>query len=417
MTLRGDGGDAPGPRRRGAALILRGRGLPLTIVLGALTAFGPVSIDLYLPALPQLARDFHTHESNVQLTITACLVGLAVGQALAGPISDAFGRRRPIVVGVAVYAVASIGCVAAGSLGVLTAMRLFQGLAGAAGIVIARAVVRDLYSGAEAARYFSLMMLVTGVAPVLAPFIGAQLLHLTSWRGLFVALTAYGVLLTVAAWMFLRETLPPERRVTGGVRDTARTFRMLAHDRDVIGYSLTCGFMFAAMFAYIAGSPFVLQDVFGLSPAQFGVAFGVNSVGIVTASQVNRRLLLSHPERRILGATVTVAATAGMILLASSALEIGLFGVLVPLFFVISCVGLVFPTATSLALANHPEVAGSASGLLGVLQFVLGAAAAPLVGVAANGTAVPMAAVMAALACAALLAFRVLTREAVAPVA
>lgn len=396
---------------------MRGRGLRLTFVLGALTAFGPVSIDLYLPALPQLARDFHTSDSQVQLTITACLIGLAVGQAVSGPLSDTFGRRRPLIVGVAIYAVASVACAVSASLGLLTAMRLLQGLAGAAGIVIARAVVRDLYSGVEAARYFSLLMLVNGLAPVLAPFVGAQLLHLTSWRGLFAALTAYGVLLAGAVALWLRETLPPERRIAGGIRDTARAFRTVARDRDVVGYSLACGFMFAAMFAYIAGSPFVLQDVYGLSPAEFGVAFGVNSIGIVTASQVGRRLLLSHSERGILGATLVFAACAGLVLFTASAIDLGLAGVLVPLFFVISCVGLVFPTATSLALANHPEVAGTASGLLGVLQFVLGAAAAPLVGLAGTDSALPMAAVIAALALSALLAFRVLTRQARATVA
>jgi MFS transporter, DHA1 family, multidrug resistance protein len=389
---------------------VRGRDLKLTLVLGALTAFGPVSMDLYLPALPELARDFDTHESNVQLTLTACLVGLAVGQALAGPISDALGRKRPLLIGVTVYAVSSTACAAAASLGLLTAVRLLQGFAGAAGIVIARAVVRDLYSGVEAARYFSLLMLVTGVAPILAPFVGAQLLHLTSWRGLFVALAAYGVVLIAAVAFWVRETLPEERRVTGGARQTARAFRVVARDRDVIGYSLACGFMFAAMFAYISGSPFVLQDVYGLSPAEFGVAFGVNSIGIVTASQVGRRLLLRHSERRILGTTLTFAATAGLALLGASALDVGLAGVLVPLFCVISCIGLVFPTATSLAMANHPEVAGTASGLLGVLQFVLGAVTAPLVGLAGTDTAVPMAAVIAGLALAALLSFRVLPR-------
>jgi MFS transporter, DHA1 family, multidrug resistance protein len=394
---------------------VRGRDLRLTLVLGALTAFGPVSIDLYLPALPELARDFDTHESNVQLTITACLVGLAVGQAVAGPLSDAFGRKRPLLIGVAVYAVSSAACAASASLGLLTAGRLLQGLAGAAGIVIARAVVRDLYAGVEAARYYSLLMLVTGLAPILAPFVGAQLLHLTSWRGLFVALAAYGVLLIAAVAFWLRETLPEERRVTGGARQTARAFRVVARDRDVIGYSLACGFMFAAMFAYIAGSPFVLQDVYGLSPAEFGVAFGVNSIGIVTASQLGRRLLLRYSERRILGTALAFAATAGLALLGASALDLGLAGVLVPLFCVISCIGLVFPTATSLAMANHPEVAGTASGLLGVLQFVLGAVTAPLVGLAGTDTAVPMAAVIAGLTVAALLAFRVLPRPVRAP--
>jgi MFS transporter, DHA1 family, multidrug resistance protein len=199
------------------------------------------------------------------------------------------------------------------------------------------------------------------------------------------------------------------------VSPAARAFRIVARDRDVIGYSLACGFMFAAMFAYIAGSPFVLQDVYGLSPAEFGVAFGVNSIGIVTASQLGRRLLLRHSERRILGTALAFAATAGLALLGASALDLGLAGVLVPLFCVISCIGLVFPTATSLAMANHPEVAGTASGLLGVLQFVLGAVAAPLVGLAGTDTAVPMAAVIAGLTVAALLAFRVLPRPARAP--
>jgi MFS transporter, DHA1 family, multidrug resistance protein len=394
---------------------VRGRDLRLTLVLGALTAFGPISIDLYLPALPELTRDFEAHESQVQLTITTCLVGLAVGQVLAGPVSDAFGRKRPLLVGAVVYALASTACAVAASLGLLTAARLLQGFAGASGIVIARAVVRDLYSGVEAARYLSLLMLVTGLAPILAPLVGAQLLHLTSWRGLFMALAAYGALLIAGVAFWLRETLPAERRVTGGARASARAFRVVAGDRDVLGYALACGFMFAAMFSYIAGSPFVLQDVYGLSPAEFGVAFGINSIGIVTASQVGRRLLLRHPERRLLGAALVFAACSGLALLGAAALDLGLAGVLIPLFGVISCVGMVFPTATSLALANHPDVAGTASGLLGVLQFVLGAAAAPLVGLAGTDTAVPMAAVIAALTLAALAAFWVLPRRVAAP--
>ncbi|MDX6732677.1 MAG: transporter, family, multidrug resistance protein, partial [Baekduia sp.] len=264
---------------------------PLLVgVLGSLSAFGPLSIDMYLPALPAMADDLHAAPSLVQLTLTACLLGLAAGQLVGGPISDARGRRGPLLAGLAVYVVASALCALAPSVGVLIALRFVQGAAGSFGIVIGRAVVRDLHEGREAARLFAALILVNGVAPILAPVIGAGILHVTSWRGVFAVLAVIGAGLLVVVAAVLGETLPAADRHAGGLRATLRTFRELLGDRGFVGCVLSAGLAFAAMFAYISGSPFVLQDVYGASPAVFAVLFGINGLGIVLAGRLSSRL-------------------------------------------------------------------------------------------------------------------------------
>ncbi len=377
------------------------RRVRLLLILGALSAFAPLSIDMYLPALPALGRGFGVSAAQVQLTLSACLLGLALGQLVAGPLSDALGRRRPLLVGVAAYTVASLLCVLAPSVGALVAVRFVQGLAGAAGIVIARAVVRDRYAGVAAARYFSLLMLVNGLAPILAPVIGGQLLRVTSWRGVFVVLAAIGALLLLATASGLDETLASADRHTGGLPATLSTFRRLLADRFFVGYALSSGLSFAAMFAYIAGSPFVLQDIYGLSPQLFSLVFGVNALGIMAASQINGRLVDRVPLPRLLAVGLAMTALGGIAVLAAVLGHVGLIGVTPALCVVVSSQGIVLPNATSLALSGHPRTAGSASALLGVLQYVIGAAAAPLVGVGGTATALPMAVVIAALGSAA----------------
>lgn len=375
------------------------RRLWLVVMLGALTAVAPLSIDLYLPALPTLTADLSTGAVQAQLTLTACVAGLAAGQAVAGPLSDTFGRRRPLLIGVAAYAAASLLCAAAPTVETLIALRLVQGFAGAAGIVIARAIVRDLYDGVAAARFFSMLMLVTGLAPILAPVFGGQLLRFMPWPGLFAALAGIGVALFFASLLWLRETLPPERRATGGLRATLGTFRALAGDRAFAGYALTIGLAFAAMFTYVSGSPFVLQDIYGLSPQAFSIAFGVNALGLVTAGQIGGRLAGRVPLRRLLGVGLGIVVAGGVTLLAAVLAGAGLYAVLPALFLVTSGQGLVLPNTTALALSGRaPRVAGSASALLGVAQFSLGGAAAPLAGIAGPDTAVPMAASIAVLA-------------------
>jgi MFS transporter, DHA1 family, multidrug resistance protein len=390
----------------------RGVALRLLLILGALSAIGPLSIDMYLPSLPRLTRDLSTSASLVQATLTACLVGLAVGQVLAGPLSDMWGRRRPLLVGVAIYAVASLSCMLAPTVEALIAFRLVQGAAGAAGIVIARAVVRDMYDGPAAARYFSMLMLVNGAAPILAPVIGGQLLRVVSWRGVFVVVAAIGAAMFVATLAGLRETLPPADRHAGGVRTTLLRFRELCADRAFAGYALSGGLACGAMFAYIAGSPFVVQNIYGLSAQQFSLVFAVNGLGIVALGQLNAHLVDRVATGTLLAAGLGVSLLGGLLLLVAVFGHLGLWGVLPALFLVVASIGMITPNSAALALSGRPpNVAGSASALLGLAQFVIGGLAAPLVGAGGSHTAVPMAITIAVQSAAATAAFVFFTRR------
>jgi DHA1 family bicyclomycin/chloramphenicol resistance-like MFS transporter len=394
------------PNQAGSA-----HGLRLILILGSLSAFGPLSIDMYLPAFPAISAGLHAGPSAVQLTLTACLIGLAVGQLVAGPLSDALGRRRPLLVGLGVYTVLSAACIVAPSVYTLAGLRFLQGLGGAAGIVIANAAVRDRYSGVAMARFLSTLMLVNGVAPILAPVVGGQLLRVMSWRGVFVVLTVIGLVLLVACLAWFDESLPPERRRSGGgLRDTLRAFRVLLADRSFAGYALSGGLAFAAMFAYISGSSFVLQDIFGLSPQRFGLVFGTNALGIVLVGQLNRVLVTRFPPRRVLAVAFAAALTGGVLLLVAVPAGWGLPAILPGLFAVVSSIGVILPNTRALAMTSYPDLAGTASAFVGVLQFAVGGLIAPLVGVAGTGTALPMAVVIAALAALGLVTFAVLTR-------
>ncbi|MEU0842048.1 Bcr/CflA family multidrug efflux MFS transporter [Streptomyces sp. NPDC005962] len=374
------------------------RALRLLIVLGALSAFGPLSLDMYLPALPALARDFAVPDAGVQLTLTSCLIGLAVGQLIAGPLSDRWGRRVPLLIGLAGYLAASVLCAFAPNVTALTGLRAVQGIAGAAGIVISRAIVRDLYEGTAAARFFSLLMLVNGLAPILAPVIGGQLLRFTSWRGVFLVLAAIGAVLLAATVIVVGETLPPARRRRGGLGQTVRSFGTLLRDPDFLRPAFAGGFALAAMFAYISASSFVLQKTYGLDPQQFSVVFASNAAGIVLLGQGNARLLRRRSPSSLLRAGIALSAAGGGALLLSVLADFGVAAVLVSLFALVSSIGLIMPNSTALSMSGHPEMAGTASALLGLLQYALGGVAAPLTGLGANGAALPMALVIAACA-------------------
>ena len=378
------------------------------VVLGLLSTFGPISLDLYLPALPQLATELAASTSAAQLTITACLIGLAVGQIVAGPLSDRFGRKRPLMVGLVAYALASLACAFAWSITVLLVLRLVQGLAGAAGIVIARAVARDLYEGRRLVVFFSRLVLVSGLAPVIAPVLGGQLNRVMTWRGIFGVLAAIGVALVLAGLLGLRESLPPERRVAGGLADTLRGFAVLVRDRFLVGVALAGGLAGASMFAYIAGGTFVLQRIYGLSPQGFSLAFGINSVGIMAAAQLSGRLTRRLSPLRVLALGLAVNLLGALCLLATVLLGLGLPFVLGSLFVMVSAIGLILPTSTALGLSNYPDRAGTASALLGLLQYLVGGLAAPLVGLAGEETAVPLGLVCGSASAAACLVFAVL---------
>lgn len=368
----------------------------LLVLLGALTALTPLAVDMYLPALPSLTRDLSTTSSAAQLTLAALLVGLASGQLLAGPMSDRLGRRPPVLAGLTGFVVASIGCALAPSVAVLVGLRFLQGFAGAAAVVVARAVVRDLYVGVDLARAFASLMLVMGAAPVLAPVLGAQVLRLTSWRGVFVLLTGAAVLLFVAVLRWLPETLPPERRSDGGLGHTLRVFGGLLRDPGFLVPSLAGSAGFAAMFAYIAGSPYVLQELHGLSPQAYSAVFGLNAAMLILLSQVSSRVVGRTGPGALLvtGASASVAGAA--VLVVTAVAELGLPVLLVGLVLVVGSVGLMAPNATALALAEHGRTAGAASALLGVLQFFLGAVAAPLSGLGDDRADLSMALTIAA---------------------
>jgi DHA1 family bicyclomycin/chloramphenicol resistance-like MFS transporter len=361
---------------------------------------------MYLPALPRIGDEFHAGPSHVQLTLTACLVGLAVGQLLVGPLSDRWGRRRPVLAGLGLYAATSLLCALATSAAALTVARLGQGIAGGAAIVIARAVVRDLHSGAAAAAYFSRLMLIFGVAPVVAPSVGGFVLRVTNWRGIFVILSAIGVLVFVAAFAGLPETLPVARRHVGGVVATLRGMRALLRDRRYVGYVLALGMAGAGLFAYISGSSFVLQRVYGASPQVYGLLFGLNALGFVLVGQLNGLLVHRVPPRRLLASALVVLVGAALGLLFAAQWH-SLPAAAVPLFVFMSALGMVLPNTTALALDLHPERAGAASALLGAAQSLCGAIIAPLVGLAGSLSATPMAIAMTAAAVSGILAFLV----------
>ncbi|MEU5139493.1 multidrug effflux MFS transporter [Streptomyces sp. NPDC021139] len=372
-------------------------GLLVTLILGSLTATPPLAMDMYLPALPEVTRSLSASAATVQLTLTACLAGMALGQIVVGPMSDKWGRRRPLLAGLAVYVVATALCAVAPTVELLVAFRLVQGLAGAAGIVIARAVVRDLYDGVAMARFFSTLMLISGVAPVVAPLIGGQILRVTDWRGVFVVLVVVGAVLGVVVWAKLPETLPVEERHVGGVGDTLRAMRGLLADRAFTGYMLAGGFAFASLFAYVAASPFVMQEIYGASAQTFSLLFGLNSIGLVVVGQINGKVLVGRVRLdRVLGlGLVVVIAAATVLLLMSLGVfgEVGLGPVAAVLFVLMSAMGISLPNTQALALMRVKTSAGSASALLGTSSFLIGAVASPLVGIAGEDTAVPMAVV------------------------
>jgi MFS transporter, DHA1 family, multidrug resistance protein len=360
------------------------------VVLGMLSMFGPLSLDLYLPALPELADDLDASASAAQLSITACLIGLAVGQLVAGPLSDRLGRRSPLIVGLVGFVLASVACALAPSAAILVVLRFLQGLAGAAGLVISRAIARDLYSGRALMIFFSRLILIAGLAPVIAPILGGQLSRIMSWRGIFGVLAGFGALLLLAGWLGLKETLPPERRIVGGFGKTLHGYNTLLHDRFFVGCALSSGLAGASMFAYISGSTFVLQRIYGMSPQGFSFVFGAISLALVIAAQVGGRLALVWPLTRVLGFGLAVNVFGAASLLASVIIGLPLGALIAALSVMVSAIGLIFPTANALALADYPDLAGTASSLQGLSQFVFGAVAAPLVGIAGEQTALPL---------------------------
>ncbi|MCG2622930.1 multidrug effflux MFS transporter [Arthrobacter sp. I2-34] len=386
------------------ALPQRPAGRLLPALLLALTVFGPVSMDLYLPVLPALTHELGAATSVAQLTVTACLVGLALGQLLAGPLSDRFGRSLPLYAGVAAYIATSLVCAASPTVETLILARLAQGLAGGAGLVIAQAAGRDIYSGGELIRYYGRMTVLGGLAAVIGPLLGGQLATVTDWRGLFVFLAAVGAALLTAVTLAYRETLPPQHRTMGGLAQTGRDFRALLSNRAFAGAVLVQGFVNAALFAYLAGATYVLQGSYGLSPQQYALAFGLNSAGFMVFGYLAGRTSERWSMRGTLAVGLAMCASGALGLLAAGLSALPLAAVVVSLLVMVGGVAVTTPPTTALALAGYPQLAGTASSLLGMARFAFGGIAAPFVGLAGAATMLPLGvvtAVSAALAVAA----------------
>jgi DHA1 family bicyclomycin/chloramphenicol resistance-like MFS transporter len=385
----------------------------LLVTLALLSAVAPFATDLYLAAFPTMVSDLNTTATAVQLTLTAFLLGLALGQLIFGPLSDRYGRVRPLVVGAGVCVMASVATVFAPSIEVLIGARLLQGIAGAAGMVIGRAIIADLASGKAAARAFSLMMIVGGVAPVVAPLAGGFLVAPIGWRGALAVILGLSTLMLLAVLLVVRETHTEGRRneLRAARVELGSPLRDLT-SRAYVGHVLAfCG-AFATMMAYISASPFIYQSMMGLSAAQYGAMFGVNALALLSMSALSARLIARYDARRLAGIGLAVGFTAAIVLLVLATSHVAAGWLALPLLVTVGSMGLVFGNATALALGAAPRAAGTASALLGASQFGLAAAVSPLVSIAGEGTAVPAALVMVCTSSLALVGFVTARRHA-----
>ena len=364
----------------------------LTIFLGVMTAIAPLSTDMYLPALPEVQADFGVSTSLVQLTLTMTTLGMALGQILAGPLSDLAGRRRPLFVGMLVFIGATLGCVLAEDIYLFLFFRFCAGFAGASGIVIARAIARDVCEGAELTRFFAVLMMVNGFAPIIAPVIGGQILLFASWRATFVLLTLVGVFLAGAALIY-QETLPQEAR-SANMTDSLKIFPMLLRDRYFLGHCLLQCFVFGAFFSYLSGSSFVFQNVYAVSPQVYSMIFAVIGAGLLLAGVLPARLAGRVPDVVMLKYAVLVPLFGSILLLAGFCLSAPLAVILVVLFLTIVPLSVMGAASFSLALSRQGKNAGSASALIGCFSMLLGACMMPVVGIAGDHTALPMGIVM-----------------------
>ncbi|MEB2294517.1 Bcr/CflA family multidrug efflux MFS transporter [Priestia megaterium] len=385
--------------------------IQLAILLGSLGLLGPFTIDTYLPSFPTIVKDFHTTASLVQISLTACLLGLGAGQLFIGPLSDVKGRRKPLLLFLCLYLLASLTCSFSPNIYFLIVARFVQGFSAAGGLVVSRAIVRDLFSGKELTKFFTLIVLVGNLGPIVAPIAGGAILSFTKWNGVFIVLACIGAILIFMVSLKLPETLPPEKRVPSNLPQLMSNFGSLFKDREFMGYAFTQGFTTAGIFAYVSGIPFVYQNIYHVSPQQFSLLFGVNGLGLIIGSQLVGRLTHYISERTFLKIGLGISIAAGAILLIALLLKAPLIAVAIPIFFFVSSISIIGTTSFALAIESQGHIAGSASALLGLLPFVLGSLSAPLVGIAGSYTGVPMGVTIFGASLLAFLSYFVLVRK------
>lgn len=388
--------------------------LALAFLLGMLAILGPLNIDMYLPSFPDIADDLSASASLVQLSLTACLIGLTIGQVIVGPVSDAQGRRKPLLICIFLFALSSLFCALSPNITTLVAARFLQGITASAGLVLSRAIVRDVFTGRELSKFFSLLMVITAVAPMIAPMTGGALLLLpfATWHTIFHFLTIIGFVLVLIIALRLKETLPPEKRIPSSIGTSVRTMGSLLKDRSFMGYALTVGFVHGGSFAYVSGTPFVYQDIYGVSPQVFSILFGINGLAIITGSFIIGRFGGIIHEKSLLRIAVITAMIATAVLLTMTMIHGPLAALVISIFVYMITIGMVLTSTFTLAMEKQGHRAGSASALLGMLPLLLGSIVSPLVGIDET-TAVPMGAIMFVTAVIGSLAFFRLTKESV----
>ncbi|TKD72325.1 Bcr/CflA family efflux MFS transporter [Pseudalkalibacillus hwajinpoensis] len=369
--------------------------LGLAFLLGMLGILGPLNIDMYLPSFPGIASDLGASASLVQLSLTTCLVGLAIGQIVVGPYSDGQGRRKPLLIFIFLFAVSSILCAIAPNITTLIIARFLQGFTASAGVVLSRAVVRDVFSGRELTKFFALLMVINATAPMIAPMTGGAILLLpfATWNTIFYFLGFLGLVIVAVIKFKLPETLPPEKRMPGTISQSIHTIGSLFKDRSFIGYALTIGFVHGGSFAYVSGTPFVYQGIYNVSPQVFSILFGINGLAIISGSYMIGRLSAFFHERSLLRTAVITAVSATLFLLVMTIIEGPLATLVVPIFIYMTAMGMVITSTFTLAMEKQGHRAGSASAVLGMLPLLFGAMVSPLVGID-ESTAVPMGTIL-----------------------
>lgn len=384
--------------------------LQIAFLLGSLSLLGPFTIDTYLPAFPTIVEEFHTSASLVQVSLTTCLLGLALGQLIIGPMSDVQGRRKPLIIFLGLYLLSSLICAVAPNIYMLIVSRFIQGFAAAGGLVISRAVVRDLYSGRELTKFFATLMLIGNLGPIVAPIIGGAILSFANWKVVFLVLTFIGIILTLVVAFKLEETLPAEKRVPSNIKQVVMNFGSLLKDREFAGYAFTQGFTTAGIFAYVSGISFVYQNIYGVSPQVFSLLFGINGVGLIIGTQIVGRLS-KFSERTFLKSGLALSMSASILLVIAILVHAPLVAVAIPIFLFVTSISIIGTSSFSLAMETKGHMAGSASALLGLLPFLLGSLTAPLVGIGGEHTAVPMGVIIFASSLLAFLSYYVLVRK------
>ena len=369
--------------------------LAYILVLGALTALGPFTIDTYLPALPTLQTEFDVSTAAIQLTLTATTIGFAVGQLLVGPWSDKVGRRMPLMVATAVHIIACLSAALAPNVELLGVARTLQGIGAAAGGVVAMAMVRDLFGGRPLVRMLSRLALVNGLAPVLAPVLGSTLLLVMPWRGIFVVLAAYGLFVLVCVALWIVETLPKARRHDAGHATVGQRYRSVLSDRVFVGIAIVGAANFTGLFSYLSSSSFIFQEIYRFNAQEYGLLFAINSIGIIIGVQSSARLTKYVGPQWILACSTVVMLVASVLIVVLDQAHVGLWGTVIPLWFFIAACGFGFPCVQVLALNGHGHEAGTAASLLGALNFGTAGIVSPIVGILGVGSAAPMGAVMA----------------------